>query len=281
MLNHWWNVTLYVTPRGLTTSAMPYSGGRWLAIDFDFLGHRLEFVAATTNATAFALEPMWVAEFYRRVMEKMKALDFDVRINMMPNEIADAVRFDEDTAHASYDEAYVERFFRALLQADVSARSFAPVSRQGESGALFLGQLRFRGHAVLRTPGAAASRRYSEYARLGDARSLQSRRAERRFLAGRPAAPRPPSMPTRIPSRRVCASAGFAPPGFWTDQLREFLLPYESVRTSSDPGSHGARFLQLDLRGGRKPCQMGSRVARAGLKFRIAAPGGRRDSLTT
>jgi hypothetical protein len=161
LVNHWWNVALYVTPRGLTTAAMPYSGGRWLSIDFDFLGSSLQLRGCDGESGGFSLEPMTVAEFYRRVMDGLRALDFDIRINTMPNEVADAVRFDEDTVHASYDTAYVERFFRALL----------------------LGQLRSGGHALLGTPCAAASRRHSEFARLGDARSLLSGRAERRLLA--------------------------------------------------------------------------------------------------
>jgi hypothetical protein len=124
LVNHWWNVALYVTPRGLTTAAMPYSGGRWLSIDFDFLGSSLQLRGCDGESGGFSLEPMTVAEFYRRVMDGLRALDFDIRINTMPNEVADAVRFDEDTVHASYDTAYVERFFRALLQADRLCKEF-------------------------------------------------------------------------------------------------------------------------------------------------------------
>jgi hypothetical protein len=235
MLNHWWNVTLYVTPRGLTTSAMPYSGGRWLAIDFDFLGHRLEIAGCDDERDGFALEPMSVAEFYRRVMEKMKALDFEVRINTMPNEIAGAVPFDEDTLHAAYDKVYVERFFRALLQADRLCKVFrAPFLGKASPVHFFWGSFDL---AVTRFSGRPAPPHPGGIPNLPDWVTREAYNREEQsvgFWPGGPGAeaafyayayPEPPGF----------AQAPVALPGFWTDQLREFLLPYESVRTSPDP----------------------------------------------
>jgi hypothetical protein len=178
---------------------------------------------------------MSVAEFYRRIMDGLRALDFDIRINTMPNEIADAVRFDEDTVHASYDEAYVARFFRALLQADRLCKEFrAPFLGKASPVHFFWGSFDL---AVTRFSGRYAPPHPGGIANLPDwvTREAYSREEQSvGFWPGGPgieasfyayAYPEPPGF----------AQAKVAPPGYWTDRLREFLLPYESVRTSSDP----------------------------------------------
>jgi len=117
MVNHWWQVTLYVTATGLTTSAMPYRG-RFVQIDFDFLAHRLILRTSNGRIEQFALEPYSVADFYAEVMGRLRALGIDVHIWTMPSEIEDAIPFEQDRLHVQYDPVYVERFWRALLQAD-------------------------------------------------------------------------------------------------------------------------------------------------------------------
>ncbi|MFY9737651.1 MAG: DUF5996 family protein [Candidatus Cybelea sp.] len=235
LVNHWWNVALYVTPRGLTTSAMPYSGGRWLSIDFDLLGSSLQLRGCDDESASFTLEPMSVAEFYRRVVDALRALDFDIQIDTMPNEIADAVRFDEDTMHASYDAAYVERFFRALLQADRLCKEFrAPFLGKASPVHFFWGSFDL---AVTRFSGRLAPPHPGGVPNLPDwvTREAYSREEQSvGFWPGGPgieasfyayAYPEPPGF----------AQANVASPGYWSDRLREFLLPYESVRASSDP----------------------------------------------
>jgi hypothetical protein len=54
--NQWWNVTLYVTPRGLTTSTMPYEE-RSLSIDFDFIDHHVVIVDSDGHVRRLALAP--------------------------------------------------------------------------------------------------------------------------------------------------------------------------------------------------------------------------------
>jgi hypothetical protein len=235
MVNHWWNVALYVTPRGLTTSAMPYSGGRWLSIDFDFLGQRLEIAGCDGERDGFALQPMSVAAFYEKLMKRLHGLGFDVHINRKPNEVADAVPFDQDTVHASYDAAYVERFFRALLQADRLCKEFrAPFLGKASPVHFFWGSFDL---AVTRFSGRVAPQHPGGIPNMPDwvTREAYSREEQSvGFWPGGPgieasfyayAYPEPPGF----------AQAHVAPPGYWTDQLREFLLPYESVRTSPDP----------------------------------------------
>src|SRR5262245_5812025 len=96
--NHSWHVTLYVTPRGRTTSPIPYRTGS-VSTDFDFCSDRLEVHTSAATVGGFPLEPMSVATFYRRLMEELTKLGLDVRIDPWPNEIADPIRFDRDETH--------------------------------------------------------------------------------------------------------------------------------------------------------------------------------------
>ncbi len=113
-LNHSWQVTLYVTPRGLTTGPMP-AGGRSFAIDFDFIDHVLRIAASDGRSGQVKLRPVTVAAFYAEVEAALAALDLATPITTMPNEIPDAVPFDRDTQHKSYDAEAVRRFHRVLL----------------------------------------------------------------------------------------------------------------------------------------------------------------------
>jgi hypothetical protein len=117
LVNHWWQVTLYVTARGLTTSAMPYQG-RLLQIDFDFCDHQLLLRSSDGRVERIALAPRSVADFYAEVMGRLRALGVDVHIWTMPVEIPDAIPFEIDHVHASYDAKAAHTFWRQLLQAD-------------------------------------------------------------------------------------------------------------------------------------------------------------------
>jgi hypothetical protein len=117
--NHWWHVTLYVTSRGMTTSAMPY-GDRYVEIVFDFIDHRVIIETSDGKRAAVALVPQTVADFYRRFTEALRDCGVTVRIWPMPVEVPSPIRFDQDREHASYDRAAVERWFRVQqLAADV------------------------------------------------------------------------------------------------------------------------------------------------------------------
>jgi hypothetical protein len=115
LVNHWWNVTLYVNSRGLVAPANPYGGGTF-DIVFDFIDHQLRVAAGDGRTESFALAPMSVADFYAEFMRRLHRLDIDVRIWTMPNEIENAVPFDQDRTHAQYDPDYAARFRQALVQ---------------------------------------------------------------------------------------------------------------------------------------------------------------------
>jgi hypothetical protein len=122
-LNHWWHVPLYVTSRGLTTSPIPY-GHRHFQVDFDFLAHRLDVTDSDDRSFTIRLAPMSVARFYREFMDGLGGLGIDVRITRRPVEVAEAIPFDHDEQHASYDTNHAQSFWRGLLQADRVAKSF-------------------------------------------------------------------------------------------------------------------------------------------------------------
>src|SRR5580698_454166 len=241
-VNHWWHVALYVTPHGLTTSAMPYPGGRSLTIDFDFFDHRLRIAGCDGERGEFGLEPMTVADFYARIMRELHSLGFDVRINKTPNEVSDPIRFDRDTVHASYDKAYVERFQRVLLQADRLCKAFRGQFLGKASpvhffwGSFDLAETRFSGRTAPAHPGGipnmpdSATREAYSHEEQSVGFWPGGKGAEATFYSY--AYPEPAGL----------AQAHLSAPGFWYDGLREFLLPYEAVRTSEDPDATVLRF---------------------------------------
>src|SRR5262245_27262788 len=123
LINHWWNVTLYLTSRGLTTSPISY-GARTFEIVFDFGDHRLCIETDDGRLDVLPLRPMSVRDFYLEVIGRLRRLGIDVRIWTMPSEIANAVPFEQDQTHAQYDAAYAQRFWKALLQADRVMKAF-------------------------------------------------------------------------------------------------------------------------------------------------------------
>ncbi len=122
-VNHWWHVPFYVTPRGLTTSAIPWRGETF-AVDFDFLDHALIVTKSDGRSAALALHPMPVKTFYKETLAALAGAGIDVKIWPKPVEIADPIRFDEDETHAAYDAEWAQRFWRVLMSVDGVMKEF-------------------------------------------------------------------------------------------------------------------------------------------------------------
>jgi hypothetical protein len=122
--NHWWQVTLYVTVRGLTTSTIPY-GERTFQIDFDFIDHTLVVRTGEGDVRTLPLVPQSVAVFYRALMAALASLGLEIKIWTMPVEVPDPIRFEEDEVHHAYDAEYAQRFWRILVQADRVFKQFS------------------------------------------------------------------------------------------------------------------------------------------------------------
>ncbi len=116
-LNHWWNVVLYVSARGLTTSVIP-SGKRVFEMEFDFVEHNLVIRTSDPQTRLIPLRPRTVADFYAELMSTLRALGIEVEIWKMPVEIPDPIAFDKDTVHASYDAKHANRFWRLMVSCD-------------------------------------------------------------------------------------------------------------------------------------------------------------------
>jgi len=244
-VNHCWNVTLFVTTRGLTTSMIPY-GNRTFQIDFDFIAHQLMLQTSDGSVGGFPLEPQSVAAFYRRLKEEMGRLDLRVDIYKRPNEVPDPIPFDRDESHAAYDRKYANRFWRVLLQADRVFETFrarfigkcSPVHFFW--GAPDLAVTRFSGRQAPEHPGGVPN--------LPDRVTREAYSHEVSSCGFWPGGG-PISYPAFY-SYAYPEPAGFstAPvrPGaaFYSPDLREFILAYEVVRQSDSPDDTLLDFLQ-------------------------------------
>lgn len=183
MINHGWQVTLYLSPRGLTTSAMPH-GLRTFQIDLDLIDHVLRIQVSDGGERAIALRARPVTEFYREVMEALRAPGVPVRIWSRPVEIEDPIPFDQDLQHRVYEPELAHRCWQVLRQADRVLKEF----RSGFVGKcspvhFFWGGLRPGGDAVLGTARARAPGRDPESRGLGDPGGLLARVQQLWFLA--------------------------------------------------------------------------------------------------
>ncbi len=244
-LNHSWHVTLYVTARGLGTGPMPLAG-RELEIDFDLLDHVLWLRLSDGRFRQLMLKSMPVAEFYTEAMAALRALGADVRINEMPNEIADPIRFSEDTVHASYDAAAVVRFHRVLLSCHDVFTHFR-TGFLGKSspvhffwGSFDLAVTRFSGRRAPPHPGGVPN--------LPDtvAREAYSHEVSSAgFWPGGGAIDYPAFYSYAYPAPKGFAEAKVAPAeAFYSKELGEFVLPYDAVRRAREPNRALLDFLQ-------------------------------------
>jgi len=119
----WWNVAMYVTPVGLTTSAISYRG-RLFEIEFDFVSHRLRMVTSEGREHIMRLYARSVADFYAEYTSALRLLGIEVHIDPAPAEFDDTTPHDEDQHHASYDKDYVERFRHILIASDHVLKKF-------------------------------------------------------------------------------------------------------------------------------------------------------------
>ena len=244
-VNHCWNATLYPTATGLTTSLIPY-GTRAFQIDFDFLAHQLIVQASDGGKAVLALQPQSVATFYRRLMQEMERLEFRVAVHGSPNEVADAIPFDQDETHGSYDPEYANRFWRVLVQASRVLNEFraqfigkcSPVHFFW--GAPDLAVTRFSGRRAPRHPGGITN--------LPDwvTRDAYSHEVSScGFWPGGGPIPHAAFYAYAYPEPPGFAQARVKPAeAFYSGDLREFILPYDVVRQSSSPDETLLDFLQ-------------------------------------
>jgi hypothetical protein len=238
--NQWWNVTLYVTTRGLTTSPMPY-GDRTLSIDFDFMDHRVVIMDSDGHVRVLPLAPSPVAAFHDALFAELAAIGIEVHIGEAPQECPVTTPFAHDLEHASYDAVAVQQFWQALRRIEPVFQTFRSGFRGKCSpvhffwGAFDLAVSRFDGR---RAPARKA---------MVDRDAYDEEVISLGFWPGDPWTAATEAVfysytvpePAGLPGHAVRpAAASFSP------AMKEFVLPYEEVRRSSDPAGTILEFAQ-------------------------------------
>jgi hypothetical protein len=246
LVNHWWNVTLYVSARGLTTSPMRY-GDRIFEIEFDFIRHELRIDRSDGATRKIELKPQSVAAFYGALMQALHELGIDVKISTMPSEVPspysavrEAIRFDEDQVHKSYDAECVNRFWRALVCVDDVFKRFRSAFIGKVSpvhfywGSFDLAVTRFSGRRAPAREGVdnmtaeAYSHEVISHGFWPGGNRLQA--AFYSYTAPEPAG---------FGNSRIRPAAAY-----YSHEIKEFLLSYEAVREESSPEETLMDFLQ-------------------------------------
>jgi hypothetical protein len=249
-LNHWWHVTLHVSARGLTTSAIPY-GDRHFQVDFDFIDHRLRVTDTDGRSFTMALEPKSVARFYGEFMAGLRGLDIDVRIWTRPVEVAEAIPFESDDSHASYDPGQAQLLWRGLLRADRVMREFQTgfVGKASPVhffwGSFDLAAARFSGRPAPIHPGGAPN--------CADWVMEEAYSHEDSSIGWWPASaePGPVFYAYTYPQPEGYPSALVRPSEAYFDaRLGEFSLPYDAVRRAADPDAAALEFFQTTYEAG-------------------------------
>ncbi|MGH3934701.1 MAG: DUF5996 family protein [Pseudonocardiaceae bacterium] len=243
MVNHWWQVPLYVCARGLTTSAIPH-GARLFDIEFDFCDHQLRIRSSSGEQRGVALEAKSVAVFYTETMAAMRDLDLEVRIRPTPSEVERAIPFQDDHEHSAYDPGSAQRFWRQLLAAhrvltEFRSRFIGKVSPVHFFwGGFDLALTRFSGRTAPTHPGGAPNcpawvmvEGYSH--ELSSCGFWPGGGAEGAFYSY--AYPEPEGF------RQYPISPDAA---YYSNDAGQFLLPYEAVRAAPDPDRMLLEFLQ-------------------------------------
>lgn len=248
MENHWWNIPLYVTARGLTTAPIPYQN-RTFEIQFDFIDHALAITSSGGTTRGLRLVPCTVADFYRQFMAELAALDIHVNLYATPVEIPGPIPFEQDTQHKAYDAEYVSRWWHILAKSDIIMKQF-----RGR----FLGKASpvhfFWGafdHAASRFSGRSAPPR--EWPALPKVMSeaYSHEVSSVGFWPGSGDVTGPAYYCYHTPEPAGFAEAKVKPEAaYYYKPLGEFILMYDDMRQSPDPEQTLLDFLQSTYEAG-------------------------------
>lgn len=244
-INHWWQSTLYVTPRGLTTGTIPYKT-RTFEMRFDFIDHQLHIETSDGATQNIELVPRSVADFYQAVMVALAAIDIEVLIWTMPQEIGNPIRFNQDDQHTAYDSVYAQRFWQILVQVDRILTIFRSRFIGKSSpvhffwGSFDLAVTRFSGRSAPPHPGGVPG--------MADwvTREAYSHEVSScGFWPGGGSVTEPVFYAYAYPEPEAFQTYPIQPKeAFYHSQMREFMLPYEVVRQAADPEAMLLTFLQ-------------------------------------
>jgi len=236
--NHWWNVALYVTPVGLTTSSIPYRGNTFV-VDFDFVLHRLVLRMSDGREHVIRLYARSVADFYKEYMASLQMFGIELKIERTPAEFDDTTPHDVDEHHASYDRGHVENFHRILVNSDRVLKKFRARFIGKSSpvhffwGSFDLAVTRFSGRPAPVNPAADPITREGYSHEVSSCGFWPGARSFPHAAFYSYAAPSPEGLLAE-PVR----------PGGWDSTLGEFILKYDDVRSTPSPGTAILDFCQ-------------------------------------
>lgn len=250
-MNHWWQATLYVTARGLTTSPMPY-GREIIQIDFDFMEHVLRIQSSSGETHAVQLLGHTVAAFYNELMAALHSMGGDMQIWTIPVEVEEQIPFEQDEKHAAYNPEDAHRFWRALLQVDRVMKVFRGQFCGKASpvhffwGSFDLATTRFSGRSAPPMQNAYHVAKYvMQEAYAAECSSCG-------FWPGAGLG-EPAFYVYQYPEPSGYPSYPVSPAGaYYHPTLREFILPYEAVRTNPDWEAALLSFFQSTYEAGAK-----------------------------
>lgn len=243
LINHWWEVTLYVSPRGLTTGGIP-DGGAMFDIEFDFVDHVLAIRHSAGDQRTVTLRPKSVADFYGETLSALRSLGIESHIVASPNEVDPAIPFAEDTVHHAYDPDAMRRFWQQLVQAHRVMTGFRASFAGKVSpvhffwGAMDLACTRFSGRPAPKHPGGAPN--------CPDRVMVEGYSGELSSCGFWPGGGEEGAFYSyAYPQPEGFAAHPVEPDGaHFSEADGEFLLPYEAVRTAADPDRALMRFLR-------------------------------------
>jgi hypothetical protein len=249
MQNHWWQVVLYVTARGLTTSPIPRPNGvGTFEVDFDFIDHALVVRTSDGETRTIPLVARTVADFFAEYLSTLRSLGIEVRLWPVPAEMPDTTRFTEDRVHASYDAGAAQRCWRILVHADRALKEFRGrfIGKSSPShfwwGGFDIACTRFSGRPAPRHPGGIPN--------IADWVTREAYSHECISAGWWPGAvgspvTEPAFYAYSYPEPAGCDVAPIQPASaYYHPDLHEWILPYESVRAAQDPERELLEFLQ-------------------------------------
>ncbi|NND95226.1 MAG: hypothetical protein HKN45_10195 [Flavobacteriales bacterium] len=243
--NHSWHTTLYISPTGFTTQAIPYDGSAF-QIDFDFIHHKLWIRSSRSKDISMDLYPRSVASFHDEIFGLLEDLGFDIKIHGSPNEMAEAIPFAENQINRSYDKESVTNFWQAMVKVNCVFTEFrsrfigkcSPIHLFW--GAFDLAVTRFSGRPAPLHPGGMPNMPLDV---MQEAYSHEVSSAG--FWPGSKDSPMPVFYAYCYPTPDRFADQKVLPKeAFYSEEMGEFFLTYEAVQKSDDPDRMLMDFLE-------------------------------------
>jgi hypothetical protein len=248
-MNHSWHVSLYVSPRGLTTGSMPFALGLF-QIEFDFIAHELVITSSTGHTESIKLTAGSVADFHRKVFQKLKQMGIEVHIHEKPNELEEAIPFPDDDQHRPYDAAEMNNLWQVFIKVDRVFTTFRAGFAGKNSpvhlfwGAFDLAVTRFSGRPAPKHPGGAPNMP-DEIMQEAYSHEVSSCG----FWPGNAQSPVPIFYSYCYPAPLAFADQQVEPASaFYSQEMGEFILPYEAVQQSENPEATLMQFLRSTYR---------------------------------